>query len=139
MFQQMKAYLLVLLVSGPWTVGAEALASTVNKFDCLQRTWGQAVEVVWGTEMKATLCGVCNNEYCFGLMPGKVILKHSNNLSSTVQHKSLSAAEGQYIAQMTIGTLKSICSYTLETYFGQGEILSLMILFPLGNCLFSQM
>lgn len=81
MFQQMKACLLVLLVSGPWTVGAKALASTINKFDCLQRTWGQAVEVVWGTEMEARICGVCDNEYCFGFMPGN--LKHSDNLSST--------------------------------------------------------
>ena len=41
-------------------------------------------------------------------MLGEVILKHSDNLSSTLQHKSLSAAE--YIAQMTIETLKSVRS-----------------------------
>ena len=49
----------------------------------------------------------------FGLVPcllGEVILKHSDNLSSTLQHKSLSATEGQYIAQMTIETLKSVHS-----------------------------
>ncbi len=36
-----------------------------------------------------------------------MILKHSDNLSSTLQHKSMSAAGGQEIARMTIKTLKS--------------------------------
>jgi hypothetical protein len=35
-------------------------------------------------------------------------LKHADNLSSTFQHKSFSAAEGQQIARMTTETLKSI-------------------------------
>ena len=43
-------------------------------------------------------------------MLGEVILKHSDNLSSMLQRTSLLAAEGQYIAQMTIETLKSVCS-----------------------------
>ncbi len=37
-----------------------------------------------------------------------MILKHSDNLSSTLQHKSMSAAGGQEITRMTIKTLKSL-------------------------------
>ena len=52
-------------------------------------------------------------------MLGEMILKHSDNLSSTLQHKFLSAAEGQYIAQMTIETLKSFRTNNLFDLFRQ--------------------
>ena len=41
-------------------------------------------------------------------MLGELILRHSDNLSSTLQHKSISAAEGQRVASMTIQTFRSI-------------------------------
>ena len=37
-----------------------------------------------------------------------LILTHSDNLSKTLQHKSMSAAEGQHIAQLTLSVLKSL-------------------------------
>ena len=43
-------------------------------------------------------------------MLGELILRHSDNLSSTLQHKCLSAAEGQQVAHMTVQTFKSICN-----------------------------
>ena len=49
-------------------------------------------------------------DYLYGNMLGELILRHTDNLSRTLQHKSLSAAEGQEIAQMTIQTIKSIRS-----------------------------
>jgi hypothetical protein len=63
-----------------WTVSAEALASIINNFDSLQRTWEEAVEVVRDTEIKARIRGVsavmntCN--FLFGCMLGEMILKH---------------------------------------------------------------
>lgn len=97
-----------------WTVRAEALASIISNFACLQGTWEEAVEVVRDTETKARIRGVSavmnTFDFLFGCMLGEMILKHSDNLSSTLQNKSLSAAEGQCIAQMTIGTLKSVRS-----------------------------
>ena len=41
-------------------------------------------------------------------MLGELILKHADNLSSTLQHKHISAAEGQQIALMTVQTIKSV-------------------------------
>ena len=41
-------------------------------------------------------------------MLGKVVLKHTDNLSQTLQHASLSAAEGQKIASMAVATFKSL-------------------------------
>ena len=36
------------------------------------------------------------------------MLNHVNNLSSTLQHKTMSAAEGQTLVRMTVETLESI-------------------------------
>ena len=46
----------------------------------------------------------------FGVVLGELLLKHSDNLSRTLQSSSMSAAEGQKIAVMTISTLQSIHS-----------------------------
>ena len=119
-FQQIKSLsassspVIRVLCPTRWTVRAEALSSIINNFECLQRTWEEAVEVVRDTETKARIRGVSavmnSFDFLFGCMLGEMILKHSDNFSSTLQHKTLSAAEGQHIAQMTVGTLKSLRS-----------------------------
>ena len=95
-----------------WTVKAEALSSILTNFEVLQDTWEEAVEVVKDTEAKARIRGVSTQmktfDYLFGNVLGELILKHADNLSSTLQHTSLSAAEGQQVAHMTVETLKSI-------------------------------
>lgn len=47
-------------------------------------------------------------DYLYGNMLGELILHHTDNLSYTLQHKSLSAAEGQEISQRAIQTIQSI-------------------------------
>ena len=41
-------------------------------------------------------------------MLGEFILKHSDNLSKTLQSRDMSAAEAQQIAEMTVSTLQSV-------------------------------
>ncbi len=41
-------------------------------------------------------------------MLGEMLLKHADNLSRSLQIKTLSAAEGQQIAKMTVQTSKSL-------------------------------
>ena len=48
--------------------------------------------------------------YLFGSMLGEPVLKHTDNLSRTLQHASMSAAEGQQVTAMTVATLNSMCS-----------------------------
>lgn len=45
-------------------------------------------------------------EYYFGTSLGVLLLKHSDNLSKTLQHTFMSASEGQLVSTMTISTLK---------------------------------
>ncbi len=44
-------------------------------------------------------------DYLYGNMLGEMLLKHADNLSCSLQTRTLSAAEGQQIAKMTIQTL----------------------------------
>ena len=39
---------------------------------------------------------------------GELLLKHADNLSRTLQHKSLSAADSERVASMIVETLKGI-------------------------------
>jgi len=47
-------------------------------------------------------------DFLFGAMLGELILKHTDNLSKTLQKDTLSAAEGQECAALTTKTLQSI-------------------------------
>ena len=94
-----------------WTVRADSLTSVISNFDTLQSTWEEALTVTTDTEAKARIRGISAQmrtfEFFFGAVLGEMILRHTDNLSSTLQHKTISAAEGQEIARMTVETLKS--------------------------------
>lgn len=106
--------MIVLLGLGPtrWTVRANSLASVMNNFDVLVQTWEEAVDAVSDSEMRARIRGVatvmCTFNYVFGNLLGECLLKHADNLSSTLQHKDFLAAEGQQVARMTVDTIKKI-------------------------------
>ena len=44
--------------------------------------------------------------FFFGIIVGERILKHTDNLSKTLQHKDLSATEGQEVADLSVRTLE---------------------------------
>ena len=47
-------------------------------------------------------------DYLFGLVLGERILKHTDNLSKTLQNPALTASEGQQVAELTCRTLEQI-------------------------------
>ncbi len=55
--------------------------------------------------------------YLFGTMLGELILKHTDNLSRTLQHADMSAADGQGIAALTVSTLESIRTHDMYVSF----------------------
>jgi len=97
-----------------WTVCAESIHSIIANYVTLEKTWEEALQVTQDTESKARIQGVAAQmrtfPFLFGSMLGELILKHTDNLSRTLQHVSMSAAEGQQVASMTIATLKSMRS-----------------------------
>ena len=47
-------------------------------------------------------------EFLFGVSLGSLVLRHSDKLSKTSQHQSLSAAEGQHLAKLSVDVLRSL-------------------------------
>ena len=97
-----------------WTVRADSLLSITRNYDTLQNTWEEAIAVVKDSESKARIHGVSAQmkkfDYLYGNTLGELVLRHNDNLSRTLQNKSLSAAEGQQAAKMTVQTIQSIRS-----------------------------
>ena len=63
-------------------------------------------------EMRSRIIGVSTTmksfNFFFGVSLGELILRHSDNLSRTLQSSRVSAAEGQRIAAMSVKTLGSM-------------------------------
>ncbi len=76
-----------------WTVRADALASITNNFKALMLTWEETAKVVKDTDTKCRIYGVSKIinpfDYIFGNILGEMLLKHSDNLSSTLQHSCI--------------------------------------------------
>ena len=78
----------------------------------LQELWDEVLEVAKDSDTRARIGGVqhmmTSFEFYFGLLLGEHVLKHTNNLSKTLQNPSLSASDSQEIAELTCKTLASI-------------------------------
>ena len=78
-----------------WTVHAATLKSVVNNYEVLLEVWEEAQRGHLDGEMKACIVGVetlmRNFNFLFGVFLGELILRHSNNLSKTLQQKTLSS------------------------------------------------
>ena len=96
-----------------WTVRADSMQSIIQNYTVLQELWEQAADIVHDTETIARIRGVASQMQCFdfffGLVLGEILLRHTDNLSRTLQ-KSCSASEGQIVADMTKRTLSGIRS-----------------------------
>ena len=78
----------------------------------LQALWEEAIEIVANSETRARLIGVKiiveTFLYFFGLVLGERILKHTDNLTKSLQNPSLTASEVQQVAELTCQTLERI-------------------------------
>ena len=78
-----------------WTVRAEALQSILNNYAVLQELWVESLDQVKDSEMKARILGVASQmksfSYLFGIVLRDLILRHSDNLSCTLQKVDISA------------------------------------------------
>ena len=83
-----------------------SLASIIGNYEVLQCTWEEAVLVTKDTESNDIEMKTFS--FVYGAILGEIILRHADNLSSTLQHKSMFAAEGQQVAYMIVQTMNSI-------------------------------
>ena len=92
-----------------WTVRAASLKSMIDNYTVLQELWEVSKNDSADPSMKARIIGVQTQfnsfKFYFGVELAYFLLQHSDNLSKTLQSPSISAAEGQKLASMTIATL----------------------------------
>ena len=95
-----------------WTVRAASLKSVLDNYEVLFGVWGESKNSQIDSEMKARIIGIENQMLTFNFLLGTslrtLILQHSDNLSKSLQHDTITAAEGQQLAKLTIDVLKSI-------------------------------
>ena len=95
-----------------WTVRAACLQSVLDNYKVLLGTWSVTQSSQLDGEMRARIIGVDSQmhtfDFLFGISLGNLLLRHTDNLSKSLQQKSLSAAEGQRLAKLTLDVLKSL-------------------------------
>ena len=93
-----------------WTVRASSLMSIYENYEELEELWHWCLLEYKDREAKARVNGVQAQmrtfEYFFGLRLGILLLRHSDNLSASLQAKDMCAAEGQKMALTAVATLK---------------------------------
>ena len=70
-----------------WTVRADAMESIIKNYQTLQELWEKAADITRDTEAIARIRGVASQmnkfDFFFSLVFGKVLLRHTDNLSKT--------------------------------------------------------
>lgn len=95
-----------------WTVRAKSLESIYENYEALEDLWDWCSSQYKDRETKARVGGVQAQmrtfEYFFGLRLGILILRHSDNLSASLQAKDLYAAKAKHTANKTLATIKKL-------------------------------
>ena len=91
---------------------AASLQSVLDNYEVLFGVWSDALDSKLDGEMRARIIGVDTHmhafDFLFGVSLGNLLLRHTDNLSKSLQQISLSAAEGQRLAKLTLDVLKSL-------------------------------
>nr|XP_034336066.1 zinc finger MYM-type protein 1-like [Crassostrea gigas] len=95
-----------------WTVRALSLNSVLGNYSVLQSLWETCYECTKDSEIRSRIIGVKTQmqsfDFLFGVSLGYEILRHTDNLSRTMQKNDLSAAEGQHITELYLTTLSEM-------------------------------
>ena len=95
-----------------WTVRADCLDSILRNYNVLFQLWEESLDIVKEAEMRGRIIGVSTYmksfDVYFGVILSEMLLRHSDNLSKSLQTSQMSAAEGQQVASLTVRTLTSL-------------------------------
>lgn len=95
-----------------WTIRAASLQSVLDNYEVLLQTWDALLEITKESDVRARIDGMATKmntfTFFFGVTLSQLLFVHTDNLSKTLQGTSISAAEGQTVASMTVKTLMKI-------------------------------
>lgn len=93
-----------------WTLRNETFRGILENYDTLLELWETILNDSPDSETRARVNGVASQmktfAYFFGTCLLRMLFQHTDNLSKTLQHTKMSAAEGQIVAEMTVRTLQ---------------------------------
>ena len=104
-----------------WTVRADALRSVLDNYAVLQELWQLSYDESKDTEIRARIQGVAAQmdtfKYYYAATLAEMVLRHTDNLSKTLQREDISAAQGQQVAELVKKTLESLRADTHASSF----------------------
>lgn len=93
-----------------WTVRNETFKSILDNYEVILQLWDDILDDNPDSETRARVNGVASQmqsfNYFFGACLLRSVLRHTDNLSKTLQHTRMSACEAQSITKMTVTTLQ---------------------------------
>ena len=105
-----------------WTLRAGSLSSIYENYKDLDQLWTWYLDVYKDTKTKARVNSIQSQMqsfvYFFGLRLGTLLLRHSDNLSISLQAQDLCAAQAQTIAKNTASTLETMRTDQISISFG---------------------
>lgn len=97
-----------------WTVRAACLKSILDNWDAINLLWNASLEERLDPEIRGRIIGVQSQmhsfDYFFGVYVLQLLLRHSDNLSKSLQNPNLTASDGQALAHLSINTLNKLRS-----------------------------
>ena len=97
-----------------WKVRAASLQSVVDNWKVLQEPWEECLATKLEPDVKGRMIGVRHQittfDYFFGVNLAILLLKHSDNLSRTLQDPHVLVVECQSVTNLTISTLAKVQS-----------------------------
>ena len=98
-----------------WTVRAACLERVLENWNVLRELWSQLLETKLDPEVKSRITGVRYQmqtfDFYFGVqLVNHLVLRHSDNLSKTIQKPTLSAGGCQSLASLSIKTMQKLRS-----------------------------
>ena len=97
-----------------WTVRGHSIESILSNYNTLKQLWEECLKTNLQPDVKGRVIGVQSQmvqfDLLFDLKLCQRILKITDNFSKTLQKSSLSAAEAQHIAALTVTTIRKMRS-----------------------------
>lgn len=95
-----------------WTVRADCLKSILDNWNAINLLWDNSLNEKLDPEIRGRIIGVKSQmhsfDFFFGIYVLQQLLRHSDNLSKSLQSSTMTACEGQALATLTVKTLEKM-------------------------------
>ena len=92
----------------------------------MRELWSQSLETKLDTEVKSRITGLWYQietfDFYFGVQLGNLVLRHSDNLSKTIQKPNLSTGDFHSLASLSVKTMQKLRSDNSFVCSGQMSI-----------------